>query len=228
MRLSLSCLSIAACCALSPLLAQAQGVYAKAGILGAGLGYSHRITDSMSVRIDATTVGSISRQRTVGSIGYKAKLKADQLGLYGDWFPFANGFRLSAGMYLRDMEVKAEGRPNAAGSVTVNNTTVNYGAGDALSGRVKFPSVAPYLGLGWGQRSAQEPGFGFVFDLGVSFGKPKTTLTANTSLTAKLNAAAGFGATAASEIEAERRELARKANKLKVFPHLSVGVSYRF
>jgi len=229
MRLSLSCFSIAACCALSPLSAQARGVYAKAGILGAGLGYSHSISDTMSVRIDATTVGSISRQRTVGSIGYKAKLKADQLGLYGDWFPFANGFRLSAGVYLRSMEVKAEGRPTAAGTVRVNNTVVGYGTDDALSGRVKFPSVAPYLGLGWGHHGAQEAGFGFVFDVGVSFGKPKTTLSANDNLTAKLNvAAAALGTTAANEIAAERRELARKANKLKIFPHLSVGVSYRF
>jgi len=77
--------------------------------------------------------------------------------LYGDWFPFANGFRLSAGIYLRNMEAKAEGRPTAAGTVRVNNTVVGYRTDDTLSGQVKFPTVAPYLGLGWGHHGAHTP-----------------------------------------------------------------------
>jgi len=59
--------------------------------------------------------------------------------------------------------------------------------------------------------------------------KPKTTLEVNDSLRSKLEAAANVGGTrAAAEIEAQRRELADTADKVKFFPQLYVGASYRF
>jgi len=223
------CLPAVLCGVLLSPAAQAQGVYAKAGFLGAGLGYSHSLSDSFSVRTDFTTVGTIKRDRSEGRLDYSARLKANQLGAYGDWFPFGNGFRLSGGLHVRKLQVDAEGRPNQAGTITINNTVVGYGPGDVVKGRVKFPTVAPYLGIGWGHHGKQEAGFGFVFDLGVAFGKPKTTLEANDSLRNKLEIAANFGGTtAAAEIEAQRRELADTADKVKFFPQLYVGVSYRF
>jgi len=221
-----------ATCLTAP-LAQAQtadhGVYAKVGFLGAGLGYAYSVSEQFSVRTDFTTVGTISRNRTEGRLDYKASLKADQLGVYGDWFPFNNGFRLSVGLHARKLEVKAKARPNASGSVTINNTEVAYGSGDEASGRVKFPTVAPYLGIGWGHHSGAKGGLDFAFDLGVSYGKPKTRLNTNASLTAKLEAAAAAnGTTASAELETQRRKLADTADKLKFFPQIYVGLAYRF
>jgi len=107
---------------------------------------------------------------------------------------------------------------------------VPYGGdADTAHAKVKWPTVAPYLGIGWGHHASRGPGFGFIADIGVSFGSPKTELTISNLLRDKLEVvAAAQGSSAASEIERQRRELADDVEEVKVIPRLFVGVSYRF
>jgi len=206
------------------------GVYAKAGFFGVGAGYAHSVFENLTVRSDFTTVGTIERNDSAGRLDYKASLKANQLGFYGDLFPFGGAFRLTGGVLVRKLQMSAEGRPNAAGSIAIHKMKVaDYGPDDWLSGQVKFPSVAPYLGIGWGHESTLKSGLDFVFDLGVALGKPKTTLTISDSLRDKLETVAGlFGSSAAEQVEGQRRELADTVDRMKFFPQLYVGLSYHF
>jgi len=222
------CLSVVFCGASLP--THAQGVYTKTGVVGAGLGYFHGVTDTFSLRTEFTTAGKFKHNFTSGAIDYRASLDADQLGVYGDWFPFGNGFRISGGVHARKLQAQAQGRPNANGQIIIHNTTVKFDPTDTLTGRVKFPALAPYLGIGWGYHNAQKPGLGFVLDVGVSFGKPSTSLMVSASLTEKLDAAAekAGNTTAAKEIEGQRQKLADTVGKFKVFPQVYAGVSYRF
>jgi len=221
--------SLTACCLLLPASTQAQGIYAKAGVLGAGLGYSHSLTDRFSLRTDVTTVGTAKYQRTMNLLHYSARLKANQWGVYGDWFPFANGLRVSGGLHVRQLNAQVQARPAEAGSITLNNISVPYGPGDSVTGRVRFPALAPYLGIGWGHHGTQAAGFGFVFDVGVSFGAPQVDLAVSDLLRAKLSIAAAMnGTTLKKELQAERQKLQDQADKVKIFPHLYVGLSYRF
>jgi len=65
--------------------------------------------------------------------------------------------------------------------------------------------------------------------LGVSFGKPKTTMNVSDDLKNKLDIAAIVnGTTGDAEIEKQRKELANTADKITIFPHLYLGLSYRF
>jgi len=222
------CLLLSACCPLFSLLAQAQGLYVKAGLLGAGVGYAHNVNEHLALRTDFTTVGSLKHSRTIDQLRYDAHLTAHQAGFYGDWFPFNNGFRLSGGLHLRQLHADARVHPVENGYVAIGSVRVPYTTEDAITGKVDFPDVAPYLGIGWGHHTV-EPGLGFVFDLGVSFGKPKTDLFVSKSLQAKLDAEARHGGgTAAAAIAAERRKLAIKADEAKIFPQIYVGLSYRF
>jgi len=130
---------------------------------------------------------------------------------------------------VRKIQLDAKATPNEAGNITINDTTVSFGPGDFVEAQVKFPTVAPYLGIGFGHHNDKTTGFGFVFDLGVSFGKPKTTMNVSDNFKNKLDIAAALNnTTAAAEIEAQRKELADTADKITIFPHLYLGLSYRF
>jgi len=110
------------------------------------------------------------------------------------------------------------------------NVDIPYGGrDDTARARVEWPKLAPYLGIGWGHQAEQDKGFGFIADLGVSFGSPRSELTISDPLRKKLDEFARVtGSSADDEIERQRRDLADDVETVKVFPHLFVGVSYRF
>jgi len=160
----------------------------------------------------------------------EGKLKADQLGLYADWFPMGGSFRFTAAVHQRKLQVNAEGKPDAFGEMEINNTTITVDANDSVKGKVEFSRFAPYLGIGWGHQSTK-PGFGFIADLGVSFGKPKTKLSVSDSVRAKLDAvgaATGRANLADEEIAAQRKELDDVVGGIKIWPQAYIGVSYNF
>jgi len=212
--------------------ASAQEVYAKIGFLGVGAGYAHSVNHHFGVRADISTAGTINRDGTAGRLRYDADFKADQLGAYADWFPFAGRFRMSVGLHSRNLEVVADGRATANGTITIGQIEIPYGGDvDTARAKVKWRSVAPYLGIGWGHHASRGRGFGFIADLGVSFGTPATELSISNPLREKLDALALLhirSTTADAEIERQRRDIAEDVDKVKVFPHLFVGVSYRF
>jgi len=232
MKLSKLYMTSIICALLLPQLSYAQGhgIYGKIGVVGTGLGYSYGLSQNFSVRTDFTTVGTFSYDDKDEEFDFKAKFKANQLGFYGDWFPFdRSSFRLSGGLHVRKIQLDIQGTPNQAGNITINDTTVNFGPGDFVGAEIKFPTVAPYFGIGFGHNNEKTTGFGFVFDLGVSVGKPKTTMNVNDGLKNKLDIAAkANGTTGDAEIEKQRKELADTADTLRLFPHLYFGLSYRF
>lgn len=205
----------------------AQSVYGKVGLFGAGIGYAHGINDNLAVRADITTIGNYSKDGTSDKFDYRGSFKFDQTSIYGDWFPFSGTFSLTGGVNFRQAKLSADARPNQAGTVTVGDTVVNFGAGDTLTAKIEMPSVAPYLGIGWGHNvSAKKSGISFFADIGFSFGKPKVSLDANESFLAKLNTASN--GKAQKEINKQVKSIKEDSNKIKVFPQIYLGVSYKF
>ena len=194
--------------------AHANEVYTHLGTEGIGIGFSHSLSPSAGVRIEGNH-GRITRDFETDGVKYDAKVRLGGIGVIGDWFVNEGGFRLSGGLTWNDKKGSGTGR-SSADSVTINGNTYSL-QGEELRGAVKFPSVMPYLGLGWGHHDAGR-GWNFTADLGVLFGKPKASLTATP----------GLAAQAGADIEAERRELQDEADKFKVFPILKLGASYRF
>jgi len=211
--------------------ASAHEIYAKAGFPGVGAGYAHSLNEYFGVQADFTTAGTINRDGVAGQLRYEADLKADQLGVYGNWFPFGGSFRLSGGLHSRTLEVSAQGRAQN-GTITIGDVTIPYDGGDTnlVQARVEWPKVAPYLGIGWGHHARHGQGFGFIADVGVSFGSPKTELTISQPLLDKLGEIAKMDPriNPDAEIDRQRRAMAKDVETVKVFPHLFVGVSYQF
>lgn len=208
---------------------QAQSIYAKAGFLGAGIGASYGLSPAVTLRADVTTAGSLSRSGSTSDFDYRGKLRVRQAGGYVDWFPFDNGFRLSVGLQARDARLDADARPRASGTITIGGTTVGFGSEDRADARATLPTVAPYVGLGWGHNTAQrasKPGFGFIADLGVAFGKPKVDFWVSDSVRTKLDVITG--GRAQDQIDRQRDEFQHDVDKLKVLPQAYVGVAYYF
>ena len=194
--------------------ANAAEVYTHLGTEGIGLGVGRPLGDAFGVRGEVSG-GGLSHDFTAGDIDYDAKLKWRGIGLYGDWYPMPSPFRVTAGLAFNDSKVDATG---TSGTVLVINGQSYSAAGEAVYGRIEWPSVMPYLGVGFGH-GRRERGWGFFADLGVMIGKPKAHLTATPGLLQQVGAA---------ELEAERRKLQDKADDYGVYPVLKIGVGYTF
>lgn len=203
-------------------------VYAKGGFLGIGAGYSYGVSKRFTLRGDFTTIGSYSHTGSSGDFDYNGKILNNVGTLYVDWFPLNRGFRLTAGLGVRQTKFSADARPDASGQVTIGNTAIDYSGADSASAKVEYPNVTPYLGIGWGHNVAQDTkgGWGFVADAGVYFGKADINFTVSPTVYAKLDAVSG--GRAQQEIEKQHADIEDKLGKYRVIPVLYVGVSYRF
>lgn len=195
--------------------ASAGEVYVGAGLPGVMLGYAHPLGSNFGLRVDYATIGQRSEQRTEDGIAYEAKIKLSRAAVLADWFPFAGGFRVSAG--LTSNQYRLDLAANGAGGLTIGNTTYPTTAADQFKVQVRFPSSTPYLGLGWGHQMSS--GLRFSFDVGAMIGKA----TVSYSLTGP-NAAS----VSQADIDAEMAQLRDGVGKIRAVPQLSLGLGYSF
>ena len=188
-------------------------LYSQLGTEGVGLGAGTALTDSFGLRGEIN-YGSLNHDFTAADIDYQAKVRLRGIGILGDWFPTASAFRVTAGLNFNSSRVDATGTSGA--TLTINGRQYSA-AGEAVQSTIKWPSVMPYLGVGFGH--GRSKGWGMFADLGVMVGKPEATLTATPGLLAQVGSA---------QLEAERRQLQDKADDYRVYPVLKVGISYAF
>jgi hypothetical protein len=194
-------------------------VYLQGGLFGAGIGIAQPMSESFALRADVMTAGSREGDYDEDGIRYRGKLQLNRVALLGDWFVTGGGFRLSTGLGLHnaklDLNVSGAGQ-----QVTIGTRTVTLTASDRYDVKIEYPRVMPYLGLGYGHQRA-EPGWGFVFDVGVFFGRAKVT-----------GQASGAGFTAAgltqADVDAETQQIREDLGDLRVLPQVTFGASYRF
>jgi hypothetical protein len=194
--------------------AQAGEIYGNIGLPGVMIGYAQPLNSYFGVRADVATLGSRSASGTEEGIDYEGKARAHRAGVFGDWFVFGVGFRLTGGITYNDMRVDLEGRGNG-GTIEIGDNTYVTQPGDSFDVRIEFPRVTPYLGIGYGHQPSG-PGWGFVFDLGASIGK------------AKVRASTNIAGVTQEDIDRETEELRDGVGKVRAIPQLSIGVNYRF
>jgi hypothetical protein len=194
--------------------AHATETFGGIGTTGFELGIAERMGSNGGLRLSAEFL-NLGRDFERNGATYDTRLKFSSLGVYGDYF-FSGDFRLTGGAVFGTR--KASGNAVASnGTITINGTTYPA-AGERVDAEVKFPSAAPYLGIGYGHRQSGK-GFSFYADLGAVVGKADARLTPS----AGILAAAGQ-----ANIDAEQANLQDSADKLKVYPALKFGVGYAF
>jgi len=189
--------------------AQAAGAGLRIGTTGLGADFGWEMAPTLGGRI-GLSAGNWSTDFSTDDFRYDAKMKLGNLNAFLDWSPLGP-FRISAGVIGNNNKVDLNGTSNAAAAFTV-------------SGSVKPDnSVAPYLGIGYG--NVWTRGVNFYFDLGVMFqGSPKVSLTAN------CGAAAGTPACtqAQSQAAAEQQNVEDKLKNFKYYPVANFGITIGF
>lgn len=181
-------------------------LYTQIGSNGVGLGYAASVNKDWAVRGQYNTYKK-SFSGDVGDFGSSSALTMDislnSLQVVGDWYPSDGGFRLSGGLVFNNNKITITGTGDVNGTSRVVDAELKMS-----------DTVAPYIGLGYSTRPKDAKGFGFNFDLGVMFQKPKASLTA-------------AGASQA-DIDAQTAKMQDAADKLKNMPVLGLGFSYSF
>ncbi len=208
-------LAAAACAATVCLPAHAGEMFAGIGTTGVELGFAAKLGASTGIHVDGEFLNYKRSWNNDGN-NYDTQFKFRSLGLYGNYF-LTERFRLTAGVLAGSRKVTGTG-VSSGGTVTINGVSYNVAAGDSLTVDAKFPSVSPYLGLGFGHAD-NGPGVGFYFDVGAVFGKPKVKLTPSANVLAQAGQA---------NVDAEQAKLQDKMDKLRAYPAIKLGLSIGF
>lgn len=196
--------------------AMAGEIYTGAGTVGFKLGYAQALTDTVGLRAEFNYL-DYSRDFNTSDANYTGKIKMNNVGAYLDYFPFSNGFRLSAGALVGNNKITADGKASG-GNYTINGQ--QYSAtGQSVSASAAFPNVQPYVGLGYGYSPTAKKGLGFFADIGAAYGKPDATLNVSQGLLTKAGQA---------NVNAEQQKMQDELDKFKFYPVLNIGLSYTF
>ena len=193
----------------------------RGGTLGGGVELSYALSQRAAVRVNADGY-NFTQSSTHDNIDYDMKLKLQTVSLLGDWFPFANNFRVSAGAVLNGNKLALKGQPSG-GFYTINGTQYNTGQVGSLDAAVDFNKAAPYFGIGYGRPINR--GLSLIFDAGVMFqGSPKSKI----DLTCGPLATPAECTQAQSDARAEQSRLDESLHSFKYYPVISVGLAYTF
>ena len=192
----------------------------KAGTLGYGFDVSTPINKSISARFNLNGLSYTDSQTSDGN-DFVGTLDLFTAGALVDYYPFENNFRLSSGLYYNGNGFSGTVTPSSTVTVDINNKEYSAAELGHLDSTVSFNTIAPYLGIGWGN-DTHDKGWGFTFDLGVMYhGTPNVDLTA-----------VDVNPTVANEIvqnlAVEEQNANNDLSSYKFYPLLALGVNYSF
>jgi hypothetical protein len=193
----------------------------RGGTLGGGVELSYALSQRAALRLNADG-SNFTQSDTHDNIDYDMKLKLQTVSLMGDWFPFANNFRISLGAMFNGNKFALKGQPTG-GFYTINGTTYNTAQVGSLDAAVDFVKAAPYFGIGYGR--AIKRGLSLIFDAGVMFqGSPKSKI----DVTCGPLATPPECAQAQSDAQAEQSRLDESLHSFRYYPVISLGLAYTF
>jgi len=203
----------------TPAAAQAEGpevAGVRLSTLGVGAEFGYRVAPNWSLRAIANGYNQ-NYHTTSDNIDYRGKLKLGSFGVQADYhFSDTNPFYLTAGLYANGNKIDATATPTTTTNIGgVPFTPQQIGT---LTGRAKYKSTAPYLGLGWRWNTGA---VSWNLEAGAYFqGKPNVTLTSNGTYASDPQYQAA--------LEQERQNLKNDLDDLKTWPVVAFGVGYHF
>lgn len=187
------------------------------GTLGPGLNIGYQFNPYLDVRANVNGL-KYSRDVEVNDVKYDADLKLLTAGLLADYYPFANGFRLTAGAYYNGNKLSGNGH-STKDYYGIDPNDYGY-----QSASVEYKKFAPYVGFGY--QTNDDSNWIFTADLGVMYqGKAKVS-SSTTCYSAAVCSA--LKDKIDSENASQRNDIQDKADKLKWYPVASIGFGYRF
>jgi hypothetical protein len=212
------------------------GVGVKAGTVGAGAELSVALTQTINARVSLTQVNydfdeTITIEDSNNSANIDANVDMDfgASALLLDWYVFDGTFHLTAGMMKNNSKIKING-------TLQDNTVVFDGTSYDVSQDFEDPTIRgtvsvgesyqPYLGLGWGRKADDDPGFALSVELGVVLLDPKVDLQAPT--VSQSNPHGINQADLDADVNAAESDANKELSALEAWPILSIGLNYAF
>lgn len=193
----------------------------KAGTLGAGLELTLEAIENVNVRFGGNYF-KVGAEVDVEGNDYDVDVKLNSYTALADWYITDSPFRITAGAFINKNNVSGVALDSNTYDIG-NNTYTNAEVG-TLSADIGFKSVAPYLGIGWGNPLSDDTGWSVMFDFGIVFaGKPDLDITSTGGL---LSNNAVFQSDIA-QVEQDFRDT-DEIKYLRFYPVLSFGINYRF
>ena len=199
------------------------GVGVRAGTTGVGVDVGFSLVPTLAARIGYSEF-SINKSVNSNDANYDGKLGLSNFSALLDWSPLGP-FRLTAGLVGDNNKIDVTGKPQS-GQLNLNGTNYDLTQLGSVVGTIKSNnSIAPYLGVGFGNVSGL--GVNFYSDFGAMFqGGAKSHLTAN------CGTAAPVGSATCNQIQAnvagEQTSINNKINGFKIYPVVSVGMTVGF
>lgn len=190
----------------------------EAGTLGPGAKLAVKIADSFNLRMGGN--GFIWRYHgKVSDIDYRIKARWLSFPALADWYIHKDGFRLTGGIIYNKNKMYFTSRP--ADDYRVGSAIYTAAQVGTLNSNVKFKTIAPYAGIGWGNPFTSTSDWSIGVDAGVMFQRrPRVALGANGSAAST----PGF----AINLEREKEDLQKRANKYRFYPVAAVSIGYSF
>ncbi len=203
---------------------------ADAGTTGAGIhaGIPLSVQYGLHARIGANYLPRYSFSKKTEQVAYDFKASLRTIDFLLDWHPWRNGFRLTAGAIYNDNVINAIGIPNRVATFTFNNQTFDTTQIGKLVGQLDFPTLAPYLGIGWQTHDPAERGWSISSDLGIMYqGSPRTTLGVG-GCVLPANGCDLAQTLLRPAIVSETARLNEDLREYRFFPVARIGLNYRF
>ncbi|HEV2269561.1 MAG TPA: hypothetical protein VGR92_08890 [Steroidobacteraceae bacterium] len=219
-------LAFLAAAGVSPAATPDFAVAVRAGTLGAGLDLDLGLSPAFGMRVGFAGF-NIDHNLDTSDVDYAGRLKLRTVTGLLDWYVLEGGFHLTAGVAGNGTKLDVVGEPSQ-GSYTIDGRTYSSSQVGSLNGELKLGnSVSPYLGFGWGNPAGENGRVHFLFDVGAIYGG-----TPSVSLTAQCGPAAPPGSAicgrAQSDVASEEDKLSHKADFLRWYPVVSLGIGVRF
>jgi hypothetical protein len=220
--------ALLACSAFSTANADESSIAAavRVGTPGYGLELDVGFADRFAARLGYSFL-DWNHSITDTDLRYDGRLKINNASLLFDWYVTGGGFHITAGATSGGVKVDATGRPSG-GTYELNGTTYTAAQVGSISGHVEFGnSVAPYVGVGWGNPIDKAGRLSFLFDIGAMYGgTPDVTLNVTCGTAAPEGTA--LCTRLKQDVAAEKHDLEDNVELARWYPVVNLGVAYRF
>ncbi|WP_104547090.1 hypothetical protein [Chroococcidiopsis sp. TS-821] len=200
----------------------------KVSSLGVGIEGVGAISPNFNGRLGFNYLG-FSGGFTQNQIDYDGDVQLLNATGMLDWFPSSSsGFRVTGGLLYQNNRVDAIARP--AEVLEIGGFEFPLAAVGQLEGSLTFPNtIAPYIGIGYGNPVRRGSAFSFNIDLGVLFaGSPQADLQASGPVVDIITGIPVLNNLLEDAIAQEEQDIEDNLSWLGVYPVISIGVSYQF
>lgn len=207
----------AVCAAAEPDVALA----VRAGTPGVGLDLDLGLSPSFGVRVGFSGF-DLDHSIATSDVNYDGRLKLRTVTGLLDWYVLRGSLHLTAGVAGNGTKLEVVGQPGCRVNCNIFPTS-ELGP---LSGELEFGNaVSPYVGFGWGNPAGASSRVHWLFDVGAIYGgTPRVTLTEECGP----DVPASICSQARSDLAPEEAQLRDKADILRWYPVVNLGVAVRF